>query len=270
MTSHDHQDPATFGESDRLRGARFHGADLTGARFAESDLSDVTMRGVDVARIDIDAPWLVHGDRFLVNGVDVIGYVEAELDSRFPGRAQRRARDPQGLRVAWAASESAWGRVLVRAQALPAGAVEESVDGEWSFAHTLRHLVHATDLWFGKAVLGLDDPEHPLGVAYADRPDRPEPVEAPYADVLEARAGRVAMVRDYLASVTPEQLAEPRRNPHAPAASPPTETVLSCLQVILEEEWEHQRFAVRDLGAIESGHESGREVGREPGGAAPA
>ena len=30
------------------------------------------------------------------------------------------------------------------------------------------------------------------------------------------------------------------------------ETTLSCLHVILEEEWEHHRYAVRDLDAIEA------------------
>ena len=29
------------------------------------------------------------------------------------------------------------------------------------------------------------------------------------------------------------------------------ETTLSCLHVILEEEWEHHRYAVRDLDAID-------------------
>jgi hypothetical protein len=29
--------------------------------------------------------------------------------------------------------------------------------------------------------------------------------------------------------------------------------VLSCLHTILEEEWEHHRYAVRDLDAIERG-----------------
>jgi len=67
-----------------------------------------------------------------------------------------------------------------------------------------------------------------------------------YAEVLEVRAGRVAMMRDFLATVTPEVLAETRKNPHAPEHP---ETVLSCLHVILEEEWEHNRYAVRDLDA---------------------
>ena len=30
------------------------------------------------------------------------------------------------------------------------------------------------------------------------------------------------------------------------------ESTLSCLHVILEEEWEHLRYAVRDLDAIEA------------------
>jgi hypothetical protein len=70
-----------------------------------------------------------------------------------------------------------------------------------------------------------------------------------YAEVLEARESRVAMVRDFLATVTADELAAERRNPHEPQYP---ETTRSCLHVILEEEWEHHRFAVRDLDAIEA------------------
>jgi DinB superfamily len=70
-----------------------------------------------------------------------------------------------------------------------------------------------------------------------------------YAEVLEVRAGRVAMVRDFLTTVTSDVLAVTRSNPHAPECQ---ETVLSCLHVILDEEWEHHRYAVRDLDAIEA------------------
>ena len=55
------------------------------------------------------------------------------------------------------------------------------------------------------------------------------------------------MVREFLATVTPQMLAAERRNPWGPEYP---ETTLSCLHVILEEEWEHQRYAVRDLDAI--------------------
>jgi hypothetical protein len=72
--------------------------------------------------------------------------------------------------------------------------------------------------------------------------------QPPYADVLAVRAGRVASVRDFLAAVSADDLAGTRSNPWAPQHS---ETVLSCLRVILGEEWEHHRYAVRDLDAIE-------------------
>ncbi len=128
-----------------------------------------------------------------------------------------------------------------------------SVDGEWSFAQTLRHLVLATDAWLGRAILRIEQPFHPIGQAFAGAEDDPldmsifTTVQPSYAEVLEVRAGRVAMVRDHLATVTADDLAEPCANPWSPAHQ---ETVRACLHVILEEEWEHHRYAVRDLDAI--------------------
>ena len=245
-----------FGRSNDLRGAEFIGADLRGARFAEADLSGVVMRGVNAEDVDIDDPLLGDGGSFLrVNGVDVIPFVEAELNRRFPGRADRRAEDPDGLRAAWAAVERAWSATFARVAAMPADTVDLAVDGEWSFAQTLRHLVLATDLWLGRAVRQIEQPFHPIGLLHAGA----EPngfdmsllttVPPTYAEVLEARSGRVAMVRDFLATVTPDVLAAPRKNPHDPGRP---ETVRSCLHVILKEEWEHLRYAVRDLDAIEA------------------
>src|SRR4051812_17250309 len=132
---------ATFSQSDDLQNAEFRGANLSGARFVECDLSGVVMRGVDIAGSDIDAPWLFEDGAVLrVNGVDVAPFVDAELNRRFPGRAGRRAADPDGLRAAWAAIEHTWAATLERVAAMPAGTVDISVDSEWSFAQTLRHL----------------------------------------------------------------------------------------------------------------------------------
>ncbi len=247
---------ATFTRSDELQGAEFVDADLRGARFVGADLSGVVMRGVQVDKAEIDAPWLSNGESFLrVNGVDVIPFVEAELNRRFPGRADRRAGDPDGLRAAWATLEQTWAATLERAAAMPAGTVDISVGGEWSFAQTLRHLVLATDMWLGRAILEVEQPFHPIGQVDAGTADDGldmsifTTVTPSYAEVLEVRAGRVAMVRDFLATVTSDELAAMRRNPHAPEYQ---ETTLSCLHVILEEEWEHHRYAVRDLDAIEA------------------
>lgn len=251
-----------FTPSNDLKGAEFVDADLRGARFVEADLSGVVMRGVQVEGADIDAPFLFDGESSLrVNGVDVVPLVEAELNRRFPGRAGRRAADPDGLRAAWAALERTWSATVERAAAMPAGTVDVSEGGEWSFAQTLRHLVLATDMWLGRAILEIKQPFHPIGLTdtgtEADGLDMSVFTMATpsYSEVLEARAGRIAMVREFLASVTSGELAATRKNPHDPEEP---ETTLSCLHVILNEEWEHHRYAVRDLDGIEAKNDARR------------
>jgi hypothetical protein len=247
---------ATFDSSDELTGATFTDADLRRARFVGCDLSGVVMRGVQVEGTEIDAPWLFEGETFLrVNGVDVIPFVDAELNRRFPGRAERHATDPEGLRTAWAALERTWAATTRRAADMPPGTVDASVAGEWSFAQTLRHLVLATDMWLGKAILERPQPFHPLGLGDASLEHEGFDMSVlmtgtpTYDEVLEARAERVATVRDFLGTVTADDLVTQRPNPHDPAY---TESTLSCLHVILDEEWEHHRYAVRDLDAIQA------------------
>lgn len=247
---------ATFTQHDDFRAAQFIGADLHGARFVASDLSGVVMRGVDVQGADIDAPWLLDSESALhVNGVDVAPFVEDELNRRFPGRAQRRASDPGGLRAAWSVLEGTWSATMERVATMSAEMVDVSIDGEWSFSQTLRHLVLATDMWLGKAVLAIDQPFHPLGLVNVEDQSADDTAVSPtftppWAEVLQARSGRTGMVRDFLATVTSDELAVEHSNPHDPSYP---ETTLSCLHTILEEEWEHHRYAVRDLNAIESG-----------------
>ena len=234
----------------------FVDADLRRARFVRTDLSSAVMRAADVTGADVDAPWFLDGGTLHVNGVDVVPFVEAELNRRSPGRDQRRAGDPDGLRAAWAALERTWAATLQRVAAMPAGTVDVSVDGEWSLAQTLRHLVMATDTWLRRAVLGVDQP-HPIGQPNAEYASDGGDVSvfattAPsWPEVLEVRAGRVAMVRELLATVTADDLDAERRNPWDPGHR---ESVRSCLHTILEEEWEHHRYAVRDLDTIEAEH----------------
>ena len=247
---------AVFDPTNNLQGATLTDVNLRGARFVRADLSGAVMRGVDAAGADIDSPWLVEdGNSLLVNGVDVVPFVEAELNRRFPGRDQRRAQDPDGLREAWAVLERTWRTTVERAAAMPPGTVDLSLDGEWSFAQTLRHLVMATDTWFRKAILELEEPYHPSGQPHAEYATDGYDLSVfaaapPYAEVLKVRAGRQAMVRDYLATVTEAELSARRRHPWGPEHAV---TVRSCLHTILNEEWEHLRFAVRDLDAIAEG-----------------
>lgn len=247
----------TESELEGLQGRTFKNRSVRGSKFIGCDLGDVVVRGSDVAGMEVDSPWLLEGgNSLLVNGIDVVPLVDAELNRRFPGRELREAEDPQGLRDAWAALERTWANTLDQAISMPAGTIDASVAGEWSFSQTLRHLVMATDTWLGKAILEQEQPYHPAGLPNDDHDTHAydesvfSTATPSFDEVIAARTERQTMVRAFLAEVTPKQLGQPRKNPHAPEHQ---ETVLSCLRTILEEEWEHHRYVVRDLGALSAG-----------------
>ena len=123
-----------------LTGAVFWGADLTGSRFRDVNLTDVKISHAWLVNVDIDAMI----DKVVINGVDVTGYVN-EGDPWYPLRSMLRPTDPEGMRTAWAALEDAWAKTVTRAQALPEDMLHQSVNNEWSFVQTLRHLVMAMD-----------------------------------------------------------------------------------------------------------------------------
>ena len=137
--------------SEDLRGSRFERVDLSGSRFWASELNGaqfrgvelhgVVMRGVELADVDIDGELA----NVTVNGVDIGPLVEAELDRRHPDRAKMRPTDPAGFREAWDVIERLWAGTVERARRLRPALLHESVDGEWSFIETLRHLAFATD-----------------------------------------------------------------------------------------------------------------------------
>ena len=239
-----------------LTGARFRRVQLNDARFRMVDLTGVVMRDISLEGAAIDGE--IEG--LTINGVEVGPYVEAELARRTPARALRRAADPEGLREAWAAIEQAWDASYARVAALPAGTTELSVEGEWTYTQTLRHLVLATDGWLG-AILGEEHPFHPWGLAFSEihdfvgEADRLglDPQAAPsYAEVRELRADRVARVRAFVADVTAERLADPCPGPMWERGE--DLGVLRCFRVILNEECEHLRYAERDLDLLEAGH----------------
>ena len=97
----------TYTGTKEFEGASFVKASLKGATLRFSDLSGVTMRCVDVDGLDIDSPDLFFGS-LVVNGVDVVPLVDAELNRQFPGRELQKAQTPDGLREAWGAVQAAW------------------------------------------------------------------------------------------------------------------------------------------------------------------
>lgn len=141
------------------------GADLSGARLLECDLTGARLVGCVVDDLRIDA---FAGDlgSLVVEGVDVSGYVHAELDRRHPERvAVREARTAADLRAAWAVVRELWERTITE---VPAGLVDVGVDGEWSPAQTLRHLVFAVDVWLGRVLQDRPSPFSPLGLPTTD------------------------------------------------------------------------------------------------------
>lgn len=237
----------------QLRGSRFEGVDLSGAQFRGVDLTGVRMRGVVLSDGVIDGE--VGG--LTINGVDVGPLIDRELDRREPDRAKMRPTDPAGFREAWDVLERRWDLTLRRARRLDPALLHVSVDGEWSFVETLRHLVFATDAWVGRVLLGDPSPWHPLGLPWDELPDTPgiprdRDARPTLDEVLVVRRDRTAMVRQVLDGLT-EAALDGRTTPvEAPGWPPPRSfEVRECLLVVLSEEWEHRRYAERDLLALE-------------------
>ncbi len=237
-----------------LSGAELRAVDLSGARFAGVDLSGAVMRGVELANVSIYGELL----NVTVNGVDIAPLIDAELNRRYPDRAKMRPADPAGFREAWDLLERLWGQTAERARRLPAELLHESVDGEWSFIETLRHLAFATDAWIRRAILGDPSPWDPLGLPWDEMPDTPgvprDRDARPSLDVvLELRRDRMSTVRRVIEGLTDASLdghTEPVEGPGWPR--PRSYPVRECLLVILNEEWEHRLYAERDLDALEA------------------
>ena len=236
-----------------LSGSEFRNLDLSGARFQEIDMTGVVMRGVELVNADIYG-WI---DNVTVNGVEIGPLIEAELDRRDPNRAKMRPTDPAGFREAWDIVERLWDQTVERARRLPPELLHESVDSEWSFTETLRHLTFATDAWVRRAILGDPAPWDPLGLPWGEMPDTPgvprDREARPDLDtVLALRRSRMAAVREVIDSLTGESLAADTKPVEGPGwPRPVSYPVQTCLRVVLNEEWEHRLFANRDLAVLE-------------------
>src|SRR3954469_4317369 len=94
---------------------RFVDQDLTGAEFRECVLDRARLVGVVMRDAEIDG--LV--GNLIVNGVEVTGYVEAELDRRHPVRVLIRSADPADLRAGWRQLQADWTATVERLRAEP-------------------------------------------------------------------------------------------------------------------------------------------------------
>jgi hypothetical protein len=236
-----------------LRGAQFRATDLASARMLGVDLSGVVMRGAECVDVRIDGEIR----NLVVNGVDVAPLVEAELDRRDPDRVKMRPTDAAGFRIAWDIVERIWAESVARARRLDPGLLHESVDGEWSFIETLRHLAFATDAWVRRAILGDPSPWDALDLPWDEMVDTPgvprdRTVQPTLDEVLALRHDRMSTVRKLIDRLTDDALDARTAPVDGPGWPPPHRfAVRECLLVVLNEEWHHRHFAERDLDALE-------------------
>jgi len=254
---------ADFADTD-LRGSHFERVDLGGSQLRHVDLSDAQMRAVDLSRavmrgvdlVDVDIHGLIKNVR--INGVDVAPLIEAELDGRYPLRSKMRPTDPASFAEAWDIIERLWSGTVERARRMDPDLLDESVNDEWTFIETLRHLVFATDAWVGRAILGDTSPWEPLSLPMDEMADSPElPYDRtarPSLDVvLELRRDRMATVRQVIEGLRDATL-DADTMPAEGSGWPPPRSyrVRECLLIVLNEEWEHRLYAERDLDELDS------------------
>jgi hypothetical protein len=227
-----------------LSEAVFWGVDLSRATFRDVNLTGASISHAFVVDVDIDA----HVERLVVNGVDVTQYVN-ERDVWYPLRAMLRPADPEDVRAAWEALEQTWAATIDRARKLSDAQRLERVNDEWSFVETLRHLVFAMDKWFTVPILGGDFA--PIGMPNSGSvgfgwPGLDFSANPTFDDVLAVRADRAEQLRDYLTRLTSvdlQQTVDVLENGTVP--------VIECLYTVFEEEFEHNRYATRDLAHFE-------------------
>ncbi|NMD57004.1 MULTISPECIES: DinB family protein [Tsukamurella] len=232
--------------------ARYVDEDLRGVEFRECDLSGARLVGVVMRDAVIDG--LVTG--LVVNGVEVGGYVEAELDRRHPVRPLIRSESTADLARAARMLHGAWVATIERIRRTP-GSERRTVNHEWSAIQTLRHLVFVHDSWFRRCCLGSTDLFTPMGLGPDAEPYRGAhgldlTADPELDEVVAARAAQAAELEAWLERAAPEELAAPAPVPGDDVWPPYARgrTVRQCLGTVLNETFEHHRFCVRDLDLI--------------------
>lgn len=226
-----------------LMGAVFWGADLSDARFRDINMTGVRMHGVWLKDVDIDG--LV--ERVVINGVEVTDYVN-QHDPWQPLRGMLRPDDVAGMRAAWDEVERVWADTLAQAGRLTEAQRRESVAGEFSFVQTLRHLVMATDKWFTAPLLGGDF--HAMGIPNTGWLDVPFPgldlaADPSYDEVLAVRAEQGRAIRSHLDTLDDGDL-----DREVEIIENGTVPLRECFYTVFEEEFEHRRYALRDLARL--------------------
>jgi hypothetical protein len=190
-------------------------------------------------------------------GTRLAGVGEDEDPRSIPTTVER-------LPEAWSIIDRTWRATFERAKQLPEAVLHESVDGEWSFVETQRHLLFATDVWLRRNAVGDCGAWHRLGMPPDHRTGQPDPdgglarwgidvFAVPSVDeILAVRDEYLRFIATLIDGLSPDELDGPTtcNPPWIPAPSPvPTRM---CFDVVISEEWQHHGFAVRDLAVLEA------------------
>ncbi len=182
----------------------------------------------------------------------------AQLDDLDADDVENFPDDPDWYRAAYDLATQRWEQAVAWARTFPEEALHESVGGEWSFIQTLRHLLFATDVWVARVIRGNPRPWDALDLPYDQMTPHPEvpwdrAARPSLDEVLALRAGRQALVRDYLARLTTDTLAGSTTPVEGPGFPPPDAYRISeCLIIVINEEWRHRQYAERDLATLEA------------------
>ncbi|MGC4944233.1 DinB family protein [Kribbella sp. DT2] len=247
---------ADFVQSDQFQGGRIHLSNLAGLEIRDCEVDGLKIVDCYGSEVSLGGDF----ERLVVNDVDVTAYVEGELDRQHPARRMaREVQTPDDYRAVWDVVEAQWAETIERARKLPEATLQERVDGEWSFVETHRHLLFGSDAWLGNAVLEEAEPYHPLGYPAGGMPAEESAklglttdAKPSLDEVLALRRARMAVMRRTVDALTEAEL--DRVCGRKPADPYPDQeyVVRRCLKVILKEEAEHHRYAVRDLAKLQA------------------
>ena len=222
----------------------FWGVDLRRALVRDADLSGTTFFHTLWDNVTVDG--VIRG--LVVNGVDVTDYVNAH-DRWYPLRTELEPSTAEGIRSSWAKIAREWTDLLGAVSRAEASVALASVDGEWSLRDTLRHLLFAMDKWFTLPILG-DTTCSPLGLPNTGSQDREWPgvdmtLQPTFDEVLAARSQQQRRFDQFVAELDLGSLPET-----VDVLENGEVSSLMCFHVVLEEEFEHLRYVLRDLAAL--------------------
>lgn len=209
----------------------FRDADLNSSRFFHVSMSDVSIDGVI--------------ERLVVNGVDVTDYVNSH-DRWYPLRNNLSPADEVGIRSAWFQLVAEWEKLYTLVSSLSGDVQTRSINGEWSLRDTLRHMLFVHDKWFNWPLggqrmftsIGLPN----TGSQGGEWPGLDLSSDPTFDVTLDARRAQASRFGAFIETMKLSEMSD--TSDILENGSVPT---LICFHAILEEEFEHLRYAWRDI-----------------------